>query len=227
MSAAPVRPSRLAAHDNALHGLLESLLAELPEEVEALPAAAQPALATVHAPAPGPGGVAAVPLNDQAARPLTAQVSPPSTPADPAVPAWGAQGFRALLFRIGAYRFAMPLVLLRSIAPLAERLTGVAGRPAWQLGLLRYRGRPVLVTDLGPLLGIQARCAAPRYLLVIGDGRTAVACDQIEQAVVVGTGDVRWRAAAAGRAVWLAGLLLRQMCAVLDADVIDERIRHG
>jgi purine-binding chemotaxis protein CheW len=115
---------------------------------------------------------------------------------------------------------------MRSIAQVPDRLVKLPGRPAWQRGLVRYRGDSVLVADLGLLLGIKAGCEAPRYLLIIGDGRCAFECDSIEDAVPVVSRDVHWGRRTEGRA-WLAGLLADRMCALLDADAIAGKIRHG
>ena len=142
------------------------------------------------------------------------------------VPGWAGDGFRALLFRIGRYHLAVPLVLLCSVLSAPDRLTRVPGRPAWHLGLARYRGRLVTVADLGLLLGLQASCNTPRYLLMIGIGDVAIACDGIEDAVPVDPASVRWPRPGAEK-TWWAGLMTAQMCVLVDADPVNDEIRHG
>jgi chemotaxis signal transduction protein len=155
-------------------------------------------------------------------------LQPGSPASDPGrvAPAWADDDFRALLFRVGEFRFAMPLLLMRSVSLLPDRLTRIPGQPKWQLGLVRYRGQSVTVADFGLLIGVQARCVSPRFLLLIGDGRGAIACDEIEDAVLVERKTVRWARSDVERA-WLAGLMTEQMCSLVDGDMVSAKIRHG
>ena len=208
-------PSRLVEHENALGELLDSLLAEAPS------AGGEP-LPEARADADRPTGAQPEDrLNTAEPQPLTEQHGETAPK-----PVWAAHDFRALLFRIGEYRFAMPLVLMHSVASLPERRTRLPSQPPWHLGLIHYRERPVVLVDLGLLIGVRARCVAPRYVLVIGDGSRAVVCDQIEDAVLVCPRQVRWHRESADR-TWLAGFLAQQMCVLLDAGALDESIGHG
>lgn len=207
MTVTATRPTRLARHDAALGSLLASLLAEVPEFT------------------PADAGV--VPLNPPDIQPLTGQ--DPGEPAlETAVPVWAqaAAGFRVLQFRIGEFRFAMPMVLLHSVALLPDRVTALPAQPRWQRGVVRYRGRTVVLADLGVLIGVAAQCQSARYMLVFGDGGQALVCDGIEDAVLVGKDDMRWSRRRQQRA-WLLGLLVAQMCVLLDPDVVANGIRHG
>lgn len=210
------RRGGLAEHDAALQGLLTSLLGGLPTEAPG---------GAVRPPEANTAAVTEASLNEPDARPLNQHAV--ARPVDRQVaPAWTTQRFRALQFRCGEFRFAMPLILMRGVCEFPRRLHRVPGRPHWQLGLFRYRGQSLVVADLGPLLAIGAPCADPRYLLVIGDGQAAVVCDALDEAVVVEPEAVRWRIGAA-RHRWLLGLLVGPMCSLLDADVLNELIRHG
>lgn len=210
--------ARLAAHATALSGLLESLFTEAPvcadTPIEApLSEAAEVPEATDSAP------------DDLIIQPPTAEVSV-GLEADGRVPDWAQDPFRALLFRVGGFRFAMPLILMRSIFGLPDKITRLPAQPVWHRGLVRYRDQCVAVVDLGSLFGVHASCVAPRYLLLIGDGHAALECDEIEDALVVDPKAVRWSKKEAGRS-WMAGLIPHQMCGLLDADAITEQIRHG
>lgn len=207
MNEPAIQATRLAEHDTALGSLLESLLAEVPEH---LPATTEPES-----------------LNPAGIQPLTEQ-DPGEPEVGAVVPDWAkvAAGFRVLQFRIGEYRFAMPMVLLRSVALLPDRVTALPAQPRWQRGVVHHRGGNLALADLGVLIGVAARCDSARYMLVFGDGRQALVCDDIEDAVLVDTGEVRWRRERQHRA-WLLGLLLGQMCVLLDPDVVANGIRHG
>lgn len=210
-------PTRLAGHEHALHKLLDALLAEVPSVDDTDDTIADDAAPAAAAKLP--------PLNATAGRPIPEQAVGKRTPADLA-PAWARPRFRALLFRVGEFRFAMPLVLMHSVSVLPHRLARVPGQPDWHRGIARHRGRAVVVADIGELLGLHTRCRAAQYLLAIGDGGAALVCDRIEDASTVDVDAVRWRDPAAGRA-WLAGLLVGEMCALLNPDAVSGKIRHG
>lgn len=215
-------PAGLPGHEKALDGLLESLFSESSEDAGVrLESADRVASSTAPARHPTSGHL----LNDPVVPPLEldTQTVPKTMPQ---MPGWAEGGFRVLLFRIGDFRFAMPLVLMRGVFESPDRLTRVPAQPAWHLGLVRHRGQSVVVADFGLLMGLQARCSAPGYLLLVGDGQGAIACDEIEDAVEVDPHTVRWARATVGKA-WLVGLMTQQMCCLLDADAVAEGIRHG
>lgn len=206
----PPRRTPLVGHDAALSSLLSALLAEIPGP--AGEAAEQAATRDQRRP-PGLKAGRHKPLDDRA--------------VDlPARPSWAASAFRVLLFGIGGYRFALPLIRMRSVALLPEDRVRLPGQPSWHLGVTRLRGGQVLMVDLGLLVGIEARCSAARYLLVVGDGNVALVCDRIDDAALVRPEQVRWRRRGGGGA-WLAGLLSEAMCVLLDADAIAAKVRHG
>lgn len=200
------RPTRrpttgLVEHDVALDTLLSSLLAEVPE----------------YDPAAAPAPV----LNPASPAPIT-QAEPDTAPW----PEWARPPLRVLLFSVGGMQFAVPLLMLRAVSQLTQPPHEVPGRPAWHRGVVRYRGESLVVADLGRLLGIRASSDDPDYLLVIGDGDVAIACDALGEAFTAQPEALRWRRGAGDR-VWLAGLLTGPMCALLDVAEIDRRIRHG
>ena len=235
MADKPAKPSRLAEHDSALGNLLESLLADVPEfkhEVStpvpppAVPAEKQVTLEVLDKPSETTTTAVPVktPLNPREEAPLTND-EPGGFEEHTEVPEWAREPFRVLLFRVGELRFAMPLILMRSVTPMPDRLTHVPGQPAWHLGVARYRDESVVVADVGSLLGVKAACVKPSHLLVIGDGREAISCDGVEEAIAITADDVRWRHLSGQP--WLRGLLVDQMCGLLDAEVIGRKIRHG
>lgn len=218
MDGAGTKPTRLVEHDAALSKLLKSLLA-------GVPGAGDEILEQASTPA-GPGESASVQAADTRHTACAQPITESHDNAAPRPPLWATHDFRALLFRVGEYRFAMPLVMMQSVASLPAQRTRLPAPAAWHLGLIRYRQRSVALADLGLLIGVQARCAAARYVLVIGDGSGGVVCDQIDDAVLVRAGEVHWRRPSQDRA-WLAGLLTQQMCVLLDVDALWVSIGHG
>lgn len=214
-------PATTTEQDAALSNLLESLLAEVPTDNTPTPKPATPQPPNTVSP-PAEPAAATAPLNEPAKQPLT-QETRVEQPDDDAVPEWANGGFRTLLFRIGELRFGVPLVLMHSVCPYPEDVTKVPSQPAWHRGVFRYRDASTVVADLG-VVGITATAADPKYLLVLGDGREAIAIDAIEDSLVLRAEQVRWHRAP-GRE-WLLGLLPDQMCGLLNVDVLSQGIRH-
>jgi chemotaxis signal transduction protein len=208
------RPCRggLAQADHALSGLLDALLAE--------------------ATGPSARGEAPAPLNRPPRLPLEQDGSGADAPRpaerEPAggAPAWARQPFQVVVFAVGDARFAMPLLRMASVARPPARLGRLPGQPAWVLGVARIRGRNVTVVDLGGLVGITAHCRQARYLLVVGNGTAAVACDRIDDVETVRPDAVRWPARPAP-GQWLAGMLLYRLCALVDPVALENGIRHA
>ncbi|WP_078118950.1 chemotaxis protein CheW [Thiosocius teredinicola] len=210
--------------DAALSNLLESLLAEVPPANADVPAppAAQPRVAPPVVETP-PVDAPAPTLNEPTEQPLTKETQA-EPPADSEIPAWVGGGFRTLLFRIGEFRFGVPLVLMHSVCPYPDDVTRVPGQPHWHRGVFRYRDASTVVADLGGVIGVAAAADDPKYLLVLGEGRKAIAIDAIVDTLVLHADQVRWHKAA-GRE-WLLGLLPDQMCGLLDANALSSGIRH-
>ena len=213
----PPRRMGLVGHDAAIDTLLVSLLAELPEhepgQTQGL-TADDPAGST-------PQATSAALLQSGSAPPASRAQRSQGQP-----PVWATGPLRVLLFGIGGMSFAAPLVMLRAVTELTQSPQPLPGQPTWHRGLVQYRGKSLLVADPVPLLGIRAHSAKPRYLLVMGDGEMALACDALGEAVTTDAGAVRWRHGSDDRA-WLAGMLPGQMCALLDVVQIEQKIRHG
>lgn len=208
------RPTQLATHDAALPLLLEDLLADVPS----LPPSTSEVTPSCVTDSARPTSV-----DPQHPAPVQAPVVDETSPA---TPVWTALRMRVLAFRVGEYRFALPLLSLHSVARIDQMPTALPGRPSWHLGVLHYRGQTVVVADLALLLGLSAQVGDRPLLLVLGEGRVAIRCDAVENAVDLDRDDVKWRRSPAA-ADGLAGIIVETLCVLLDAQVLEQRIRHG
>src|SRR5690606_2732180 len=99
--------------------------------------------------------------------------------------AWAQADFQALLFSVGGLSLAVPLVTLHSVLPWPEQgISTMPNQPAWCYGLLRYRERNVRVVNTAAMVIPPDRAELmptdpPRHLLVVDDGRWALACSAI------------------------------------------------
>jgi purine-binding chemotaxis protein CheW len=70
--------------------------------------------------------------------------------------------------------------------------------------------------------------AAPpaRHIVLIGDGRWGLVCDDVSTVITIDPAKVRWRSSRTKRP-WLAGTAVEHLCAVLDAEQLAVLLNEG
>ena len=150
------------------------------------------------------------------------------------LPDWVESRFQALLFDVAGLTLAVPLIKLKGVVPHERALTPMPGHSPLFLGITPYQGlqskvvdtaRFVLPQDRAAKLGddVSERC---RHLVMIDDGRWALACSRIGDVVELGRDDVKWRSAN-GKRLWLAGTVIQRMCALLDVEQLSRELESG
>ena len=145
----------------------------------------------------------------------------PAAWADNGRPQWAQQRFEALLFTVGGLNLAVPLVELGAIHALEDReMTPIFGQIEWFLGMLPLKEGSLRVVDT-------ARVVMPeryddtmpigyRYVITLSGSDWGLGVDTIHDSVQLEPEAVRWRSSR-GKRPWLAGTVVEQMCALLDA----------
>jgi len=246
--------SRLSGHQQALGDYLASLLEEVPEytPAEAPPEALPPAPVLERLPAmPLPPVAPAEPPAEPAlpAAPVEAEapavteppavtgteLSPAAAPAgEQAIPSWAEAPFPCLLFTVDGLNLAVPLVHLNGIQPWREELTPMPNHQPWYLGLARNQGVNTRVVDTAlvvlPQERRQAMDDAGRQpfgnVILIDEARWGLACTAVGDMITLQPDDVRWRSQR-GRRPWLAGTVIKEMCALLDTSALAEMLASG
>ena len=144
-------------------------------------------------------------------------------------PPWAQEGFECLIFRVAGLQLAVPLVLLGQVHRLDRKLTPLAGRPSWFMGLLNTRDQRIRVADTAMWVMPDRYKGQYRdqyhFVIQLGDSPWGLACDEVAQSFRVHPDEVKWRGEG-GRRQWLAGTIRKQMCALLDvsrlADMLAE-----
>lgn len=206
----------------ALGVYLQALLR--PPAVAEVPAG--PAGEAAPAPAPVP---APTPVAD--ARPAIAAPVAEGEPSAPgprtaACPDWARGEFQCLLFRVAGLRLALPLARLGGVLPWdGGAVTPMPGHQPWFLGLQEHLGRQVRLIDVARVVlppdRRDALAAADGgrlgKVILIGDGDWGLACEAVDEVVTLSAEAVKWRSRAGSRP-WLAGTVIEEMCALIDAD---------
>ncbi|PVY79278.1 purine-binding chemotaxis protein CheW [Tamilnaduibacter salinus] len=134
-------------------------------------------------------------------------------------PDWAADPFECLIFRVAGLQLAVPLVLLGAVHRMDSELRKPPGRPDWFMGLLPSGGMNLRVADTAEwvMSGRVPKGARDGYQFVIrlDDSEWGLACDEVAQSFRLDPDDVKWRSGRSRRP-WLAGTVVRHMCALLD-----------
>ena len=228
------KPYQLQDQQVALTSYLAALLQDVPDYVDEEPVAEAPP-APVPATAPPPRAEAVVPVSEPvpATDPEPA-AEPEVVDAQPGVPEWARSRFQCLVFHVAGLSLAVPLTKLNGVVPWPEAITPMPNRSDLFLGLMRHQARNVKVVDTALMVLPEHRqpdsLAAPEerleHVILLDDGRWGLACDSIGEVLTLEPDEVRWRGAQ-GKRPWLAGTVLKHLCALLDADAFVELLLHG
>lgn len=141
-------------------------------------------------------------------------------------PVWLGQELQAMLFKVAGLTLAVPLVDLHGVVEWDEaKVTAMPGHADFYLGLLSHLKRNIPIVDtarlvlpedrLAQLAGEDPRARISRVVL-INDSRYGLACDEVNEVITLKVDDVRWRSERTRRR-WLAGTVIKHMCALIDA----------
>ncbi len=141
-------------------------------------------------------------------------IEAPKLVADPG----SGTSIKCFVFTVAGLKLALPLARVTEIVDFSECRSAAAG--SLLLGELVQNGHTVPVLDSARVM-LPDRNVTPSYqwLLIVDHGSYALACDSVEPNMDVAHDAVRWRTHFTKRR-WLAGTLLQQRCALLDADEI-------
>lgn len=144
--------------------------------------------------------------------------SPPKSPAN-GRPYWAQSAFECLLFKVAGLQMAVPLVLLGAIYKLDKPLNELPGGAAWFLGLLPQGDINLRVVDTARWVMAEryreGSAAGYHYVIRLDDSEWGLACDQVNQSFTLNPDDVKWRTQD-GKRPWLAGTVVKYMCALVD-----------
>ncbi|NNE64089.1 MAG: chemotaxis protein CheW [Gammaproteobacteria bacterium] len=100
---------------------------------------------------------------------------------------------QCLMFKVGSNMLSIPLTELNSVVEWQHKLNRPPGEPDWMLGILRHRNNNVRVINSAAILQIQREeeisCG---FVLVLGDERWGISCDQIDKVITLNYADVQW-----------------------------------
>lgn len=146
-------------------------------------------------------------------------------------PEWGQNRFDCLLFKVMGLTLAVPLVELGGILRIEEAPRPLFGQPDWFLGLMRANDENVYLVDtakwvLPPSLLQDADQEAYEFVIKIHNSSWGLCCNKVAEAISLEPDQVKWRGAGSKRP-WLAGTVIKEMCALLDIAAFAQLLQSG
>lgn len=143
----------------------------------------------------------------------------------PIVPDWGREAFQAMVFKVGELSLAIPLVELAGVVEWQPELIDSQGASGLCMGHFPHAGQSVTVIDTARFIFPEQHLQAlggphisPRLsrIVLINQGNIGLACNEVFEVITIESAQVNWRSDKTRRQ-WLAGTMLDQLIAVLDA----------
>jgi len=139
--------------------------------------------------------------------------------------------FQALFFDIAGLKVAVPLKELGGIHQMGA-VNSLFGKPAWYKGVMLYRDQKISLVDT-------ARWVMPekydenlqqklnyQYVIMLGASSWGLCCEALVNTYILEQDDVKWREAE-GKRPWMAGLIKKHMCVLLDVDAMIDLLNRG
>ncbi|GAA3948278.1 chemotaxis protein CheW [Allohahella marinimesophila] len=131
--------------------------------------------------------------------------------------------FDSLLFRVGPFKLALPLLGISSVHNYGDALHELPGMVSWILGVVQMPRERLCVVDMLSLFSGSAghqRAAVPepiQRLVVLYGSRWALACHEIIEVRQLKRADIRWRKPGASSSrSWCIGTLASDLCILVD-----------
>ncbi|WP_133407595.1 chemotaxis protein CheW [Parashewanella tropica] len=136
--------------------------------------------------------------------------------------------FQALFFKVAGLTLAVPLVDLGGIIH-EVKVNHLPGQPAWIKGVMTNRKQKINVVDTAAWVmpekydeNLQKQVEY-QYVVLLQNSKWGLACEQLLDAESINKAQINWRKNTAKRP-WLAGLVKKQMCGILDVGALVEQL---
>ncbi len=134
--------------------------------------------------------------------------------------------FQVLFFLVKGIRFAVPLVNLGGIFQ-CDKVTPLFGKPDWFQGIADIRGRKMNVVDTLKWVKSDAPTSDKyEYMISLDKTLWSIGCDVLEGNRILSKENITWRQTAGNRP-WLAGIVKKEMCALLHVKALIKMFENG
>ena len=172
-----------------------------------------------------------VPVAQRLTSPANAAVPVTAQPAVQPEKDYRKGRFQALFFDVAGLKVAVPLKELGGIHQLGA-VNSLFGKPQWFKGVMLYREQKINIIDT-------ARWVMPekydqnlqqklnyQYVIMLGSSNWGLCCESLINTFTLEQDDVKWREAE-GKRPWMAGLIKKHMCVLVDVDAMIDLLNRG
>ncbi len=144
-------------------------------------------------------------------------------------PQWAQERFECLMFSVAGLKLAVPLVSLGTIYPIDRKFNALPGQSDWFVGILQTPNGNIKVLDTARYVMPERYSEQDRknlsYVITLHGFSWGIACHEVFKAETLEPEvDVKWRTQR-GKRPWLAGTVIKHMCALIDTAGFHEVIK--
>jgi len=100
---------------------------------------------------------------------------------------------QCLMFKVADNLLSIPLIEMQGVVNWTDNLTRLPQEPDWMLGILKHREHNVRIVDSAEILQIKTDgLEAAAHVLVLGDEKWGMTCNQIDEVVTLEYDDIQW-----------------------------------
>lgn len=164
-------------------------------------------------------------------KPEAAVAITPPVKVEPVLKDYRKGRFQALFFSVAGLKVAVPLKELGGIHQM-QPINSLFGKPDWFKGVMLYREQKINVVDA-------ARWVMPekynqqlaenlnyQYVIMLGTSNWGLSCETLINTVALEQDDVQWRQTE-GKRPWMAGLIKKHMCVLVDVEAMIDLLNRG
>lgn len=164
-------------------------------------------------------------------KPEAVAVVTPPVKVEPILKDYRKGRFQALFFNVAGLKVAVPLKELGGIHQI-QPINSLFGKPDWFTGVMLYREQKINVVDT-------ARWVMPekynqqlaenlnyQYVIMLGASNWGLSCETLINTVALEQDDVQWRETE-GKRPWMAGLIKKHMCVLVDVEAMIDLLNRG
>lgn len=128
--------------------------------------------------------------------------------------------FQALFFEVAGLTLAVPLTELGGIHQI-DKVGPLFGKPDWFKGVMLHREEKLSVVDTAKWVMPEkydeklAESLNYQYLIMLDESNWGLACESLVTTASLQPDEVKWREAH-GKRPWLAGMVKKKMCALVN-----------
>ena len=139
--------------------------------------------------------------------------------------------FQVMFFDVAGLIIAVPLIELGGIYKVAKT-TKLMGKPTWFKGVMIHRDEKINVVDTA-LWVMPEKCDEKlkeslnyQYIIMLNDSSWGLMAENLIDTVILSQDEVKWLDGNNKRP-WLAGLVKKKMCALLDVSALIQLLDKG